>query len=74
MDLLREMIRTAYQQKKWTDKEVRQVISALEWYPPQPGEPWLYDMLAEQLVDEGLSVDPDLSTKDSVYLVMLTGS
>ncbi len=74
MDMLRAMIRTAYLQKKWTAKEVKQVDKVLEYTPPKPGDSWLYERIAENLFEEGLQIDERRSTNDSVYLVLLTGS
>lgn len=73
MDLLREMIRTAYQQKKWKAREIKHLDLALERTPPQPGAPWLYERIGDHLLEQGLEIDYDLSTQDSVYLVMITG-
>lgn len=73
MDLLREMIRTAYQQKKWTAKEAKQLCLALEKNPPRPGDPWLYERIGDHLLEQGFEIDYDQSTQDSVYLVMQTG-
>ncbi len=74
MDMLRAMIRTAYQQMKWTKAESKQIDKTLERNPPQPGSPWLYERISENLVDEGLMIDEKRSTNDSIYLVLLTGT
>ena len=76
MDMLRAMIRTAYQQKKWTEKEVDHLYRDQKFDPsrPRPGDPWIYDCVAENLFDEGLMIDERRSTNDSVYLVLQTGS
>jgi hypothetical protein len=72
MDMLRAMIRTAYLQKKWTEEEVKQIDKTLERIPPQPGSPWLYERMADNVFDNGLAIDDRFSTNDSVYLVLLT--
>lgn len=74
MDMLRAMIRTAYQQMKWTKKESKKIDKSLERNPPQPGSPWLYDRIADHLGEKGLWIDEKRSTNDSVYLVLLTGT
>lgn len=74
MDMLRAMIRTAYQQMKWTKAESKKIDKTLERIPPQPGSPWLYERISENLVDEGLMIDEKRSTNDSIYLVLLTGT
>lgn len=71
MDRLRDMIRTAYLQKKWTEKELKGML--YDPSNPNPGEPWLYKAL-KTMVEEGLEIDYDLSTKDSVYLTLNFGS
>lgn len=71
MDRLRDMIRTAYLQKKWTEKELKGMLH--DPSNPSPGDPWLYKAL-KTMVEEGLEIDYDLSTKDSVYLVLNFGS
>lgn len=71
MDMLRAMIRTAYQQNKLTEKEVK-VMDGFR--KPQSGDPWLYGRIADCFFDEGLMIDEKRSTNDSIYLVLLTGT
>lgn len=72
MDMLREMIRTAYQQKKWTEKDFKD----FPWHPgfPEPGDPWMYSRISENMFDEGLEINYDRSSKDSVYLTLNYGT
>ena len=72
MDMLRAMIRTAYQQMKWTKAESKKIDKSLERIPPQPGSPWLYGRIADHLGEKGLWIDEKRSTNDSVYLVLQT--